>query len=345
MTSFEIRAAFGRSTVMVGAVGGELERLIGGREVVAVTDANVRRLHGGFFDDLRTIVIAPGEASKTLSVVEELYGRFIGLGLDRSSFVLGVGGGVVTDLTGFAASTYMRGLPFGFAATTLLAQVDAAIGGKNGVDYAGAKNMVGVIRQPEFVLADPMFLRTLPPEELRCGLAETVKSALVADPVLFEFLEARIEDVAGLDEDAVTRAVGGAILVKAAIVEADEREGGERRKLNFGHTLGHALEMLMGLRHGEAVGIGMVLAARISEARGLLSGGAVQRIEALLERAGLPVRAEFDAKAVIEAVRRDKKKRRDEIDLVVLTGLGHAEIIRIPYHQLEGHIHDLSKRS
>jgi 3-dehydroquinate synthase len=342
MTSLEIRAASGRSTIRIGDASEELIRHLAGRDVTAVTDTNVHRLHGGFFSGMRTIVIEPGESYKTLSTIEKLYGSFLDAGVDRSSFILGVGGGIVCDIAGFAASTYLRGLPFGFVATTLLAQVDAAIGGKNGVNYLGYKNIVGVIRQPEFILADPKFLKTLPAEEIRCGLAEIIKSALIAKAEFFEFLEAHWDKILALEEEPVLKAVTEAAAVKAAVVQADETEQNERRKLNFGHTLGHAFEKLLGLRHGEAVSAGMVLAAKISEARGMLAHADILRIKSLLEKAGLPVKAKAKAGEVVETIRKDKKRQRDDLHFVALSGIGRAEVIRIPYHELEEHIHDLS---
>lgn len=341
MRDLEILTASGRCAVRVGDVAGELDQLLAGRDVAVVADANVRRLYPDFFKGRRTIALEPGEAAKTLRSLESVYGKFLEFGLDRSSFVLGFGGGITCDVAGFAASTYLRGMGFGFVATTLLAQVDAAIGGKNGLNFQGFKNMIGLIRQPEFVLADPGFLRTLPPEEMRSGLAEAIKSGLIADSGLFEFLEGHCEDVLGLDEVTVRRVVEASAAVKVSIVQADEREGGERRKLNFGHTLGHALEKVHGLRHGEAVGIGMVLAAKISAARGMLAFDDLFRIIKLLGRAGLPTQVSTRPEEIIEAVRQDKKRAREDFQFVCLAGIGRAEVVRMSCRELEECIDDL----
>jgi len=341
LTVIGIRTPSGRCEIRIGNAARELERQLGGRGGVMITDANVRRLHPAFFSGRNTIEIPPGEGGKTLPSLEEIYVRFLEFGLDRSSFVVGVGGGVVCDLAGFAAATYLRGLDFGFVPTTLLAQVDAAIGGKNGLNFLGYKNMIGVIRQPEFVLSDPAFLRTLPAEEIRSGFAEVIKSALVADAGLFEFLEQRHRDVLALDDEAVRTAVAGAASIKAAIVQADEREANERRKLNFGHTLGHALEKTRGLRHGEAVACGMVMASRISASRGMLPSDDAVRIERLLVSAGLPTAAGADPESLMEAIRRDKKRDREDVLFVCLASIGRAEVVRLSYGELEEHIHDL----
>ena len=345
MTELEILTATGRCAVRVGASAGELEERLAGRDLAVVADANVRRLYPEFFAGRRTITLEPGETAKTLRSLESVYEKFLDFGLDRSSFILGVGGGITCDVAGFAASTYLRGIGFGFVATTLLAQVDAAIGGKNGLNFKGLKNMIGVIRQPEFVLADPRFLKTLPPEEMRSGLAESFKSGLIADSGLFEFLEQHSEEVLGCDEAAVRRVVEASASVKVSIVQADEREGGERRKLNFGHTLGHAIEKVHGLRHGEAVSIGMVMAAKISAARGMLASGDVFRIKESLERAGLPTHVASSPGDLIEAVRKDKKRSREDVHFVCLRRIGRAEIVTISCRELEERIHDLHKHS
>ena len=185
--------------------------------------------------------------------------------------MVGIGGGIVCDVAGFAASTYMRGIRFGFVPSTLLAQADAAIGGKNGVNVGGIKNIAGVFKQPEFVLVAFELLKTLPRSERLCGLAEIVKHAVIASGDLFAFLERETDALLALDPAALHRALAESIRIKSAIVSADAKEGGERRKLNFGHTLGHAIEKEIGIPHGEAVSIGMVAAARISAARGMIS--------------------------------------------------------------------------
>ncbi len=342
MKSLEIRTGAGDCRVVFD---GALEDAAGLRPPLrpgaVVTDTNVRRLHGHRFPDLPVIEIEPGESSKDLRTVERLHREFLSLELDRSSFVTGIGGGVVCDLAGFAASTYMRGIGFGFVPSTLLAQADAAIGGKNGVNVGGMKNIAGLFRQPEFVLIDLSLLETLPARERLCGLAEIIKHALIAGPELFAFLENEETPLLSLDRRVVARALEESIRIKAGFVRADTLEAGERRKLNFGHTLGHALEKVVGLPHGEAIGIGMAAAARISVARGLLSAGTAERITALFERTGLPVRLPLAPGKLFEAMRRDKKRQGDGLHFILLSAIGRAEIVRMTLGELEGYVDDL----
>jgi 3-dehydroquinate synthase len=288
LTTIEVRAPSGVCRVLVGERLARLESHIPPGRAVYVTDAHVARLYGSSFGPGQRIVLEPGEVSKSLAGLERVYGGLFDAGADRDTFVFAVGGGVVCDVAGFAASTYLRGLSFGFAPTTLLAQVDAGIGGKNGIDFRGAKNLVGVFQQPRFVLCDPEVLRTLPARETANGLAEMVKTAAIGSPALFDELEGAPEKALGLDPEFIGRTVLESLRIKAAVVEADEREAGARRVLNLGHTLGHALETVTGVAHGEAVGAGLVFAARLSVRRGHLAAREADRITALVGRLGLP---------------------------------------------------------
>jgi 3-dehydroquinate synthase len=341
LTTLEVRAPSGVCRVLVGESLDHLDRHTPPGRVIVITDATVDRLHGSSFPAGEKIVLAPGEASKSLATVEEIYGRLFEMGADRSTFVAAVGGGVVCDVAGFAASTYLRGLPFGFAATTLLAQVDAGIGGKNGVDFRGYKNMVGVFQQPRFVLCDPDVLRTLPPREIANGLAEMVKTAAVGSPALFDELESRPGQALALEPDLIRRAVHESLRVKAAVVGSDEREAGPRRVLNFGHTLGHALEAAAGLAHGEAVAAGMAFAASFSVRKGFLAARERDRIAGLLDRLGLPAAAAAPAVALVDAVRKDKKRGGEAVHFVFLETIGRPLVREIPLAELETAIHDL----
>jgi 3-dehydroquinate synthase len=232
----------------------------------------------------------------------------------------------VGDVTGFAASTYMRGLRFGFVPTTLLAQVDATVGGKNGVNFKGFKNMVGVFNQPQFVIADIDVLKTLPRQEIACGLAEIVKHACIMDGAYFDEIENQCDAIARLDDAVMRKLVYDSVVIKAHVVNQDEREAGVRRKLNYGHTIGHALEKTLGISHGEAVGVGMVLAAELSMQKGYLSRQEVERIRSLLTLLHLPVEVDFDRQAVADALEKDKKRESDNIKFVLLKGIGRAVI-------------------
>lgn len=318
----------GRSRIYVGEAAELLPRLLppGGR-VVVISDANIDRRHHGLLARYEHLLIGTGESAKTLRTVETLYDRLIELGADRSTFVLGIGGGIVTDVAGFVASTYMRGLRFGFVSTTLLGQVDASVGGKNGVNVDGYKNMVGTFNQPDFVVCDTTLLSTLPLREFRTGLAEALKAGIIADAGLFGTLERTSVEELRRDRALLERIVGAAIRVKADIVERDEREGGERRKLNLGHTFGHALEKCSSkMNHGEAVAVGTVIAARGAVKLGLLEDAERERIEGALARLGFETESPVELRKLLKAVARDKKAEGELVRMVFPERIGACTV-------------------
>ncbi|RLC81263.1 MAG: 3-dehydroquinate synthase [Chloroflexi bacterium] len=321
-----------------------LEAGLGG-PVVVVSNPTVWELYGPVVERaLRAgarrrrapiVLIPDGEEYKTLETVARLYRDFVAGGLDRTGVVVALGGGVVGDVAGFAAATYMRGVAFVPVPTTLLAMVDASVGGKTGVDLPEGKNLVGAFKQPSLVVADPLTLRTLPEAEWRCGLAEIVKAAIIADPELFEMLEelgVRSEELGGYSQLATHNSqllIRRALAVKIAVVEEDPFERGRRAVLNLGHTVGHALERLSGYRmkHGNAVSIGMVTATRIAHRMGLCDAEVPERIESLLRKLGLPVRCpDFAPEAIWEAMQTDKKRRRKTLRWVLPRAIGEVEI-------------------
>ena len=335
MRVIEIGGLSRRSAVFIGERMANLAQHLPPGRAVVITDANLLRLHREAFPPCPVLSIGCGESVKTLETVKSLYETLADLSVDRSTFILGVGGGVVCDVTGFVASTYLRGLRFGFVATTLLAQVDASVGGKNGVNLEGYKNLVGCFNQPEFVLCDLHLLDTLPESEVANGMAEIVKHALIADAGLFAFLEARTAEALALDPATIEKLIGDSVAIKAGVVARDEREAGERRKLNFGHTFGHALERVAGLSHGEAVSVGMAIAARLSVEMGRLPAAACERMLGLLRRLRLPVTAAADAGRVMDALRKDKKRKADRIHFVLLDDIGRAAVEEIEIRELE----------
>ena len=274
------------------------------------------------------IVVPDGDATKNLGQVSELYDRFLALGLDRGSAVVTLGGGVVGDLGGFTASTFLRGIPFVQVPTTVLAMVDASIGGKTGVNLPQGKNLVGAFHQPRGVYIDIASLHSLPRRQRSAGAAELIKAAAIWDTPLFEYLEDHIEAFLDLNPPVVLSALERACAIKAEVVARDEREGGLRRLLNFGHTLAHAIESQAGYRgalHGEAVAIGMVFAADRSESLGFAPEGTRDRLSALLERAELPTRVpDHPRRAYLSAIGVDKKKEGGKIHFVVSKGIGSA---------------------
>jgi 3-dehydroquinate synthase len=337
----QIRTSQGECKITVNGSFSDLKTSLKKRQAVVITDSNVHSLYKNLLSGLDLIELEPGEGNKSLATIQSLYDSFLDLGVDRSTLLIGLGGGVVCDLTGFAASSYLRGVPFAFVPTTLLAQVDAALGGKNGVNLNGYKNLVGVFRQPEFVFIDFSFLDTLPKPEKLNGMAEIIKHALIAGISQFQELEQNWPRLLSLDKATVEKTVSDSIAIKSRIVESDMFEKGPRRILNFGHTLGHAIEREGMFKHGEAVSLGMVLAARLSVSLGMLSGSDAGRIQSLLEHVGLPTQARLFPARILDAVKRDKKRQQKDVHFVLLSGIGRTEIKKISFRQLEEHIHDL----
>jgi shikimate kinase/3-dehydroquinate synthase len=296
-----------------------------------------------------TCSIPDGEQHKTIGTVVTLYEQYLAGGLDRSGTVLSLGGGVTGDIAGFAAATFMRGLRFVQVPTTLLAMVDASVGGKTGVDLLQGKNLIGAFKQPASVIIDPSVLVTLPAEEIRCGLVEFIKHAIIGDPDLFAELEARPGAFPPWQEKDGVAWIARSLQVKIQVVQEDPFEQGRRAVLNLGHTVGHALEKLsgFGLRHGEAVSIGMVAAARMAGELGWADASLADRIEAILSAWGLPVRCpSFDADAICEALAFDKKKRGRELRWVLPRTIGEVEIAEhVPRQVLTSVLHSMGARS
>ncbi|MBW1801195.1 MAG: 3-dehydroquinate synthase [Deltaproteobacteria bacterium] len=331
------------SKIHVGERLQHADRYMPVEKSVIVTDRNVRELYHTLFPSCPVIEIGMGEKIKTLDTVRSIYDGFLSLEVDRSGFILGIGGGIVCDVTGFAASTYMRGIPFGFVSTTLLSQVDASVGGKNGVNFNGYKNMVGLFNQPDFVLCDMALLKTLPEKELCGGLAEVVKHAAIGDEALFSYIEENDVKALQLDGSVLEKFVYDSVRIKSAIVSADEREMGERRKLNFGHTFGHAIEKVTGWPHGEAVSLGMMIAAKFSMRKGFLRKQDVRRLENVLESLKLPTRGTIDREALKNALGKDKKRKRDKIHFVFLDGIGQARVEATPITEVTETLDEIMK--
>jgi 3-dehydroquinate synthase len=286
-----------------------------------------------------TLVLPDGEREKTLDTFATILDRLVDARFHRDCCLVALGGGVVGDVTGFAAASFQRGVDFVQVPTTLLAQVDSSVGGKTAVNHPRAKNMIGAFHQPIAVLADTGTLRTLPPRELAAGLAEVIKYGVIVDAEFFTWLEANVAKLRALDADALTFAIRKSCEIKAAIVAEDEREHGRRALLNLGHTFGHALESIGAYErwlHGEAVALGIMLAARTSAALGRIAETDCERIEALLEDAGLPVAAgdAVDPDLVLEHMQLDKKADKSGLKLILLEGIGSAVVTRAPNHSL-----------
>jgi 3-dehydroquinate synthase len=320
-------------------VGPRLTALGVGSRAAVVTSAPIRDLHGkavlesleraGFVTTL--VEVPDGEAAKSLAVAEQCWDRLLRQGLDRSSTVLALGGGAVGDLAGFVSATYMRGTNFVQIPTTVLAQVDASIGGKTAIDHPQAKNLIGAFHQPRLVVVDPAAVQTLPERDFRSGLAEVIKHGIVLDGEYFVGLERDVHAILARDLDVLTRVIGGSCRLKASVVERDEREAELRAVLNYGHTIGHALEAVTGYHqwaHGEAVSLGIVAAARLAERLGLAGGDTVERQVRLLAAVGLPVGTKpVNADDLIAAIARDKKARDGRVPFVVAPRIGAFRVV------------------
>ena len=325
---------------VLGAVGSRLRELGVGSRTIVVTDATVMRLHGGAVVKgleaagfVVTVVEVPeGEAAKTLQVADRCWEHLLNAGIDRSSTVLALGGGAVGDLAGFVAASYMRGVNFVQLPTTVLAQVDASIGGKTAIDHPKAKNLIGAFHQPRLVLVDPAVVQSLPDREFRSGLAEIVKHGIVLDAHYLDDVERSVGDLLRRDVDTLARIIGGSCRLKASVIERDPEEKSELRyALNAGHTIGHALEAVTAFArwtHGEAVALGLVAEAHLAEALGLATPATTRRQEAVLAAVGLPIRAsDVDATAVLHAITRDKKARDGRVPFVLAPTMGAFRVV------------------
>lgn len=335
MKTLEIHGSTGDSLIYIGEIIENLGNYIPTENVVIITDKNVKQLYENAFPPHPVITIGTGETIKNLDTVRNIYEKLVAAGADRSTFIVGIGGGIVCDIAGFVASTYLRGVRFGFVSSTLLSQVDASVGGKNGVNFKDYKNMVGVFNQPEFVICDLNLLKTLPKKEILNGMAEIVKHGAIENADLFAYLEEHSQKALVLDIEVIEKLVYDSIVIKSAIVNQDELEKGARRKLNFGHTFGHAFEKTTGVPHGEAVSAGMVVASKISVKGGHLPSKDAQRIETLLKEIGLPVRIQAEWESVLDALTKDKKRKGNHIHFVFLHEIGNAFVDQIPIKDLE----------
>lgn len=310
-----------------------LDTLTDKAHTVLITDENLLRAHPRKFKGRKTIVIKAGEKHKTQETVNNIIQQLIESGADRKTVLVGIGGGVITDLTGYVAAVYMRGVRVGFVPTTILAMVDASIGGKNGIDIGVYKNLVGTIRQPDFLLYDYSLLKTLPEEEWISGFAEIIKHSCIKDAALFRELESNKLKTYQRDKKALGKLIRKNAVIKSTVVEKDEFETGERKLLNFGHTLGHAIENMYKLSHGQAISIGMVAACKISAQ--LTKFKDTERVTQVLQQYGLPVTKRYDKEKAFHILKMDKKREKKEMSYVLLDKIGKGIVKTIPMDQLE----------
>ena len=323
-------------------IGGELLKdsqlinaVVPGRQVLVVSNHRIAELYAeplcqALGDrDIATVLLAEGEQHKTLAAIDEIADTLIARAFDRECTLVALGGGVVGDITGFAAASYQRGVKFVQVPTTLLAQVDSSVGGKTGVNHKRGKNMLGAFHQPQAVLIDLSTLDTLSDREYRAGMAEVIKYGLALDADFLDWIEDNLDPLLAREHGPLQHAVATSCAIKARVVAADEREAGQRALLNLGHTFGHAIETHTGYTswlHGEAISTGMCLAARLAEREGLIDTALRVRTERLFERSGLPTEPphNLDAETLIDLMARDKKARAGNIRLVLPVGVGKS---------------------
>jgi len=320
--------------IRIGVSPKRIRELFDTKKSVIVTDGNVDNLYSEYFEGFKKIVLDPGEENKNLKNIELIYEKFLGFEIDRDFTIIGVGGGVVCDMTGFAASTYLRGIKYGFFPTTLLAQVDASIGGKNGVDFKGYKNIVGTFNFPEFIYPDQSVLNSLNTSEFSNGVAEVLKYGFIRDKNFLDYIVANKDKFFERSAPFLKKVVEKSIEIKTEIVNSDKTEKDVRRNLNFGHTFGHAYEKIIGIPHGRAVAVGMVLAARISHALGYISKDEMEKIGGVISDFELPVKVDASLEEVLAAIKKDKKRDGDDIYFVFLEEIGSSFVKKISLKQL-----------
>ncbi len=302
----------------------QLDILVSKELAIIITDEHVFDAHKKKLKGWNTIVLKPGEQFKVQQTVDGLIDQLLAMGADRNTVLVGFGGGVITDITGYVAGIFMRGIDFGFIPSSLLAMVDAAIGGKNGIDVGVYKNMVGIIKQPSFLIYDYKLLKTLPTLEWQNGFAEIIKHACIKDAPMFKELQSNSLSFYRKDKKALAKLVQKNALLKAAIVVKDEFENGDRKLLNFGHTLGHAIENIYELSHGQAVSIGMTYGSIISHQLKFFKD--TESVVALLNKYGLPTLVDFDANKAFKVLLKDKKKDNVSINYILLQKIGMGVI-------------------
>lgn len=313
-----------------------LKEILPEKRVIVISDSNLDRTHHDLIAPYEHILIGLGEQAKSLVTLDEIYRQLIELGADRSTFILGIGGGIVTDIAGFVASTYMRGVEFGFITTTLLGSVDASVGGKNGVNVGGFKNMVGTFSQPSFVICDVALLHSLPNREFRAGLAEVIKTAILGDEELFERLEQTSFEELRQNDELLSEIIIRSVKVKASVVAEDEREGGRRRILNLGHTIAHAIEKCTSkFSHGEAVATGLFHITNTSLSQNNIAESDAKRIFTLLSRYGFDTSLPIERKQLFDAIKGDKKRNGNALHIILPTAIGAVEDRLISFEELE----------
>lgn len=328
------------STILIGESVNNLSKYIPQDNVLIIADIKMKDLPGMHLPAYPTYFFRAQEKAKGFSTVADIYKWLLEQGADRSTFIVGIGGGIICDITGFVASTFMRGLRFGLMPTTLLSQVDASVGGKNGLNFDGFKNIIGTFNQPDWVLCDINILKTLPIEEFKSGMAEVIKHAIIFDADMLAVIEKHENLLSSFNPEVMQYLVKRSVEIKADIVSADELETGLRRKLNLGHTWGHAVESVTGIFHGYAVSIGLAFAAHFSVYKGYLSREEHDRIITLLDSLKLPTTINADLAPILNSLAHDKKKQKDSIHFVFISSIGEVKTELVSIDEIKTFAHE-----
>jgi 3-dehydroquinate synthase len=335
-----------KTRILIGNLMEGFNQYINNKNIVIIADANVMKYYPKLFIHYPVITVYSSEANKSIETVNYIYEKLLEFNADKSSFLLGVGGGVATDITGYVASNYMRGMKFGLMPTTLIGMADASIGGKNGLNFSGYKNIIGSINQPEIVLTDLRFLNTLSQKDIYSGFAEIIKTAIILDKDLFNYLNTNYKSLLKLDENHLEDIVEKTVKLKMSIVEKDEFDSGVRRILNFGHTFGHAIESEFGesllISHGEAVAMGMILAMKLSVYEKILNYEVLEQASELIRKFNLPDSVNLDCKLLINKIKKDKKKDRNIISMILLEDFARPYTETFDLCELESKCNEIS---
>lgn len=340
MQLLTVKGLLRNSSIFIGESILNLSKHIPQSNVLIIADFKLKGMPGVQLPSYPTYFVDAQEKNKSFNAVTHLYSWLLEQGADRSTFIIGIGGGITCDIAGFVASTFMRGLRFGLVPTTLLSQVDASVGGKNGLNFEGYKNIIGTFNQPDWVLCDISILKTLPIEELRSGMAEVIKHAIILDADKFGMIEKHKDILSSFNGEVMQYLVKRSVEIKAEIVSTDELETGLRRKLNLGHTWGHAVETATGITHGYAVSIGLAFTARFSMYKGYLSDDECNRIITLLKDLDLPTTINADLIPILNSLTRDKKKQKDSIHFVFITSVGEVKTELVTIDEIKTFAHE-----
>jgi 3-dehydroquinate synthase len=331
----EAKYKSGETDIFIGEDFAKMFARFQNERTIIITDKKVYSLYKDVFPQVPIISINQGEKNKTLETVDFILKNLVKFKADKKSLLVGIGGGIVCDITGFVASSYMRGTDFALIPTTLLSQVDASIGGKNAVNYKNIKNLIGFIKHPGLIFCDPNFVNSLPKKQIANGFAEIIKIAVISSPELFEYLEEYYKDANNLNPACLENIIFKTIELKINIVKQDETDKGIRRLLNLGHTVGHGLEAVYGLPHGYGVSIGIISAMRISESLGLCDRQTLTRVSRLINNFNLPVKMHFDLDLIFNYIGFDKKKNLGSLHYVIPKEIGSCIIKEFDFETLK----------